>query len=485
MSAFGPYAKEEIIDFESLNGKNIFLITGPTGAGKTTIFDAISYALFGEASGSTRENDSLRSDFSKKDRLTYVELDFELRGQRYHIRRVPQQLKPKVKGEGFTTQSAEAELILPDGRVKTGAMNVTNEINILMGITKEQFKQIVMLPQGEFKRLLLADSREREGIFRKIFSTYTYEKIQSLLNDKASTLRKELEKSQDRVRTNVKNIKSDTSIDVNEYIDFEVLTNQISSIIEKDTLIYNKLESQYNAISKEIASLQEERVKSKSNNDLLVEKQKISNIIDEMLLKKKDIDEKEIKLKKAINAKEIIYIEESLIEREKNKKLKEEEIEISNETLESISEALSKSEENLRFHEGKDNERIKLREEISLLREKESKVKSIEDKKNKINIFKKKIEENKIKNEVESNLISELKREKEDVSEKLKFINEREKDKLKLENTEKSKNDLINRVREVYRYISRFYEEKKKHEEIAVTFEGVEKSYKLKNRIMK
>ena len=92
-------------------------------------------------------------------------------------------------------------------KVKTGAMNVTNEINVLMGINKEQFKQIVMLPQGEFKRLLLADSKEREGIFRKIFSTYTYEKMQSLLNDKASTLRKELKSPRDRVRTNVKNIK--------------------------------------------------------------------------------------------------------------------------------------------------------------------------------------------------------------------------------------------------------------------------------------
>ena len=134
MSAFGPYAKEEIIDFELLDGKNIFLITGPTGAGKTTIFDAISYALFGEASGSTRENDSLRSDFAASDRLTYVELDFEIRGERYHLRRVPQQLKPKVKGEGFTTQGAEAELVLPDDSVRTGAINVSNKINELLGI---------------------------------------------------------------------------------------------------------------------------------------------------------------------------------------------------------------------------------------------------------------------------------------------------------------------------------------------------------------
>ena len=198
MSAFGPYAKEEVIDFELLEGKNIFLITGPTGAGKTTIFDAISYALYGEASGSTRENDSLRSDFAMANRLTDVELDFELRGEKYHIKRTLQQMKPKVKGEGFTNQSAEAELTLPDGSIKTGANNVSTKINELMGINKEQFKQIVMLPQGEFKKLLLADSKEREGIFRKIFSTYSYEKIQLLLLDKAKKLYQEIEKAKDR-----------------------------------------------------------------------------------------------------------------------------------------------------------------------------------------------------------------------------------------------------------------------------------------------
>ena len=167
MSAVGPYAKEEVIDFEILNGKNIFLITGPTGAGKTTIFDAISYALFGEASGSSRENDSLRSDFAQKDKLTYVELDFELRGEVYHIRRVPQQLKPKVKGNGFTNHSAEAELVLPNGKVKTGAMNVTNEINALMGINKEQFKQLLCYLKESLKGCYLQTQKSVKAYLEK------------------------------------------------------------------------------------------------------------------------------------------------------------------------------------------------------------------------------------------------------------------------------------------------------------------------------
>lgn len=478
MSAFGPYASEEVIDFEILNGKNIFLITGPTGAGKTTIFDAISYALFGEASGSSRENDSLRSDFAQKDKLTYVELDFELRGEVYHIRRVPQQLKPKVKGEGFTNHSAEAELVLPDGKVKTGAMNVTNEINALMGINKEQFKQIVMLPQGEFKRLLLADSKEREGIFRKIFSTYTYEKIQSLLNDKASTLRKELEKSQDRVRTNVKNIKSKEAINIDDFIEFDYLINKIDLILEQDTLSYKELEKRYNDISKEILVLQERRIKSKNTNDLLKEKESISEKINDMLLRKNEIDKKEVILKRAINAKEIIYVEDNLSSRERSKKQKEEEVEDSKNILNRVKDELSKAEENLKAQEEKEEERTKIREEISVLKEKESKVKSIEDKKSKIKILNRSIDLNKLKSEEENRLIKELKKEKEEVTERLKAINELEKDRIKLEGIEKEKNELIIKVREVYKNIARFYEEKKKHREIAVTFEGIEVSYK-------
>lgn len=482
MSAFGPYANKEIIDFEVLKGKNIFLITGPTGAGKTTIFDAISYALFGEASGSTRENDSLRSDFAKKNTLTYVELDFELRGELYHIRRVPQQLKPKVKGEGFTTQSAEAELVLPNGKVKTGAMNVTNEINSLMGINKEQFKQIVMLPQGEFKRLLLADSKEREGIFRKIFSTYTYEKIQSLLSDKANALRKELEKSQDRVRTNVKNIKSDIPIEVDEYIDFESLISKIDSIIKDETAVYNNLDNQSSSISKEILSLQENRIKSKNNNDLLKEKETISNKINDMSLEKDNIDKKEEILKKAINAKEIIYIQNNLFDRENSKKEKEEENKLSKKLLVKIKEELSNAEETLKIQEDKEEERTKIREEISVLKEKESKVRSIEDKKNQIILLRKNIESNKFNIEKENSLIKELKKEREEILDKLKSINELEKDKIKLDNTEKEKNDLIVRVRDTYRYINKYYEEKKKHEEVAITFEGVENSYKIQKQ---
>ena len=189
ISAFGPYASKQVIDFEELKGRNIFVISGKTGAGKTTIFDAISYALYGEASGESRETDSLRSHFADDDTETYVELEFELRGERYIVNRVPKQKRKKSRGEGYTEKSADATLTLPDGKVITKVKNVTDKIIEILGITRDQFKQIVMLAQGEFMKLIHAKSQERDEIFRKIFGTEILEKIDNLLKEEVKELK--------------------------------------------------------------------------------------------------------------------------------------------------------------------------------------------------------------------------------------------------------------------------------------------------------
>ena len=243
LSAFGPYANKQVIDFEELNGRNIFVISGKTGAGKTTIFDAISYALYGEASGESRENDSLRSHFADDDVETYVELEFELRGKTYTVNRVPKQKKKKARGEGYTEKGAEATLTLPDGKVITKVKPVTDKLIELLGITKEQFKQIVMLPQGEFKKLLLADSVERESIFRKIFNTYDFERIQSELKEKALNLTKKRSKSKDKIKTHLEGIKGENDITIDEYIDFEVIINKLKDLIENNNKDYDTLDS--------------------------------------------------------------------------------------------------------------------------------------------------------------------------------------------------------------------------------------------------
>ena len=205
MSAFGPYAKLQEIDFSRLN-EQIFVISGPTGAGKTTIFDAISYALFGEASGSSRDKDSLRSDFSAPETETFVELEFILKGERYTIKRSPQQQQKKQRGEGFTVKNADAQLEMPDGQLITRISAVDEKITELMGINKSQFKQIVMLPQGEFRKLLEAESNERELIFRKIFGTEAYALIQQKLDYKKKDLARAIHDLKLQLNTHIKHV---------------------------------------------------------------------------------------------------------------------------------------------------------------------------------------------------------------------------------------------------------------------------------------
>ncbi|HBG55478.1 MAG TPA: SMC family ATPase [Ruminococcaceae bacterium] len=194
MSAFGPYAGRTEVPLKKLGGSGLFLICGDTGAGKTTIFDAITFALYGEASGSTRTAETLRSDFAAPDAKTFVELSFSHAGRLYTVRRNPRYRRPKKKG-GMTTESADAALTRPDGTVCSGAGAVTAEITGLLGIDCKQFRQTAMIAQGEFLKLLLADSAERSEIFRRVFDTGVYRRIQDALKAREQELKAALEEN--------------------------------------------------------------------------------------------------------------------------------------------------------------------------------------------------------------------------------------------------------------------------------------------------
>ncbi len=189
MTAFGPYAGETEIDFSKLGDSGLYLICGDTGAGKTTIFDAISYALFGEPSGSSRDDKMMRSDYADELTATEVELRFEHLGKVYTAARCPGGHKrPKERGEGLKDGKARAELTLPDGRVLSKKDDIKREIESILGITRQQFAQIAMIAQGEFKKVLLAQTGERTEIFRKVFKTEAYEKLQLRLKTEARAL---------------------------------------------------------------------------------------------------------------------------------------------------------------------------------------------------------------------------------------------------------------------------------------------------------
>ena len=200
MSAFGPYADRVEVDFEPLGTKGLYLITGDTGAGKTTIFDAITYALYGEPSGDSRDVTMLRSKYARPETPTLVELVFCCHGQRYTVRRNPEYQRPAKRGGGVTLQRAEAELELPDGRVLTRVKEVNAGIEEIIGLDRSQFAQIAMIAQGEFRKLLKADTRSRQEIFRKIFKTQPYQQFQDRLKQETA----ELQRACDVLRASLK-----------------------------------------------------------------------------------------------------------------------------------------------------------------------------------------------------------------------------------------------------------------------------------------
>lgn len=189
MSAFGPYAGKTELSLEQLGSRGLYLVTGDTGAGKTTIFDAITFALFGEASGDSRTADMLRSKYADAGTPTQVELVFVYAGKTYKVRRSPEYERPAKRGDKLVTQKAEAELTLPDGRVMTGLKDVDARVQDILGVTRKQFSQIAMIAQGEFRRLLQANTKERMEIFRGIFKTEGYATLQQQLKNEASRSR--------------------------------------------------------------------------------------------------------------------------------------------------------------------------------------------------------------------------------------------------------------------------------------------------------
>lgn len=191
ISAFGPYSGRTEIDFDQFGKQGLYLITGDTGAGKTTIFDAITFALYGEASGQVRAAGMFRSKYAKDAEPTFVELEFYCKNEIYRIRRSPEYLRPKGRGTGMTVQKAGAELTFPDQRLPlTRTKEVNQEINRILGLDYRQFTQISMIAQGDFQKLLLAGTAQRREIFRQIFHTDFYQLLQDQI-DREKKVRKE------------------------------------------------------------------------------------------------------------------------------------------------------------------------------------------------------------------------------------------------------------------------------------------------------
>lgn len=265
ISGWGPYKNRTEIDFESFEGKGLFLVTGATGAGKTTIFDAISYALYGRLSGETREKNSVRSDFAEAETPTFVELFMEHAGKEYHILRNPEYTRPKKRSKSgsVTREKENAILYFEDGTVLEGIKEVNARMQEILVLDYDQFKQITMIAQGEFARLLTASPKEKTAIFRDIFGTGIYENFTRLLRERAKDLYSDVQEQKHKLEEDIRLLLSGESKPVpaistenlkemteTEYWNYDAILTELKALLAQ-------AKKEEKALEKESKSLQD------------------------------------------------------------------------------------------------------------------------------------------------------------------------------------------------------------------------------------
>lgn len=257
LSAFGPYASKIELDLSKLGENGVYLITGDTGAGKTTIFDAITFALFGKPSGDIRDVKTLRSEYANEEIETYVELDFIYHSEEYHVYRRPEYSYTHIQKNGEIKQrskSADAYLILPNGERIVKPTEVTKQIEQLLGMKRDQFRQIAMIAQGSFLEILNADTKERGKLFEKVFMTSKY----SILMDRLNQMAKEGTTKLNEAKLRLQQIISDIRVPV-------ILQEEYAQILE--TFAMDDIQPVYDLLDKIIANAKEEIITLQRQKD--------------------------------------------------------------------------------------------------------------------------------------------------------------------------------------------------------------------------
>lgn len=379
LQAFGPYAGTETIDFTELGNRTMFVISGKTGSGKTTIFDGISYAIYGKASGEDRNGPELRSQFAPDELLTEVSLKFSLRGKNYFIKRSPQQEKKKERGDGYRTVGATAELYQFDdqGEMQLLAAKVNeveDKIKEIMHIDSNQFRQILMIPQGEFRKLLTSDSKDKEVILQRLFHTEMYKRIEEKLKEEATALKKTVEKQKEDRDQLIKKISALYNEELQSYLEAGSVNDVIILPLLEDEV--EKMTTQLEIVSKDIKD--KEKDKELTSQKLYeaenIEKQMKTR--DELEAKKSYLEgekpvfeskEKEIHLAK--KAAQVAQQEELChrLNTEKNTLLRD--LESRQKRLEEMKTLLQKREEVLTLEKEKEGERKAAQEAIHILQQ--------------------------------------------------------------------------------------------------------------------
>ena len=386
MTAFGPYADTKVLDMEQLGSDGLYLITGDTGAGKTTIFDGICYGLYGRPSGENREESMLRSTYADADTKTEVELVFSHKGETYRVVRNPEYQRRKRRGDGVTTEKAGAELYLPDGMVISGKTEVTNAVEELLGVDRQQFTQISMLAQGDFLKLLVAPTGERQEIFRQLFQTGRFLTLQKRLAGEAKELYYECQDIRKRLEQYAGGMLGDQEdmlfMDIEKAKKMELPMEDILSLLDqlicRDEARYRDLEKKIGETEEKIIEInakigqaeQNERMKKNlegEKKNLAQRQEKVGEVKQLLQKAKEEMEEVEPRLQKVaeLKAKLPRYQEMEKLEGE-IREIKKREEEIQNIMKEKSREAerlhqdigeLKEEQENL-VHAGEQREKI-------------------------------------------------------------------------------------------------------------------------------
>ncbi|KGP93293.1 hypothetical protein N780_12125 [Pontibacillus chungwhensis BH030062] len=330
IEAFGPYSKRQVVDFTQLGHETVFLITGPTGAGKTSIFDAMVYALYGRASGSDRDQDTLRSHFADEDQQTEVKFRFELKQHIYEVRRTPRQLKRKEKGEGFTEQPPKAELY----RIKEGEhellaskiKEVNESIESMLHLDYEQFRKMIMIPQGEFRRLISENSKEREEILQKIFQTYVYEQMTDRLKEESKELKEAIQEIEYKEVEEINRLDWDEETRHSLTTSAEVMT-KLQKDIERDQQQLQDNKEKIENERKDLASAQETFYEKKQLNQLFLRLEKQEKEVSQLDNQKPSIIKLEEEVHAATKANHVKPYEDQVRQREEEEKKQHEQLE--------------------------------------------------------------------------------------------------------------------------------------------------------------
>ena len=308
MSAFGPYAGEmPAIEFSQFEDKGLFLISGDTGAGKTTIFDAICFALYGETSGRFRDTKNLRSEYARESTETYVDFYFTHQGRDYHVWRRPEYERKKQRGTGVTLIKENAIFYSGDTSPIEGKTQVNEAVKDLLHIDEKQFKQIAMIAQGEFWALLNARTDDRTKILRTIFQTGGYNNIEYRLKDRMDASYKLKAKTEDSIVQYFTDVSVDMDDELAEQLsdlqsrakrsgsawNLEEIIDMLKSVIDSDKEKLEGADSELKAIEKEYDKSKEALATAETNNGFITKLEGLKEKEKELKDKKKEIDEKE------------------------------------------------------------------------------------------------------------------------------------------------------------------------------------------------